>query len=115
MNELTTSLKDKRLLKPVIVLICCYTCAKSVKYDTDLASPSDRLECENISTPSKHVKSDNYRMLTGLTVMCTAHGERILISIRCQTDCVESKFDGQTDTCSDYSAKLLVVQRNKLS
>ena len=78
MNELTASLKDKRLLKPVIVLIYCYTCAKSVKYDTDLATPSDRLECENKSTPSKHVKSGNYRMLTGLTVMYTARSERRL-------------------------------------
>ena len=45
-----------------------------------------------------------------LTVMCTTRGERRLISIRCQKECVESKYDGQTDTHSEYSAHLWVVQ-----
>ena len=39
-----------------------------------------------------------------LTVMCTTHGERRLISIRCQKECLESKLDGQTGPHSDNSA-----------
>ena len=48
-----------------------------------------------------------------LTVVCTTHGERKLISIRCQKECLESKLDGHTDVHSDYIAYcmyLLVVQ-----
>ena len=45
------------------------------------------------------------------TVMCTLRCERsISISIRCQKECAESKLDGQTDSPSDYSAQLGVVQ-----
>ena len=39
-----------------------------------------------------------------LPVMCTTHGERRLISIRCQKECLESKLEGQMDSHSDYSA-----------
>ena len=39
-----------------------------------------------------------------LTVMCTTHGVRRLISIRCQKECLESKFDGQTNSHNDHSA-----------
>ena len=37
-------------------------------------------------------------------------GERRKISIWCQKECVESKLDGQTNSHSDYSAHLWVVQ-----
>ena len=49
-------------------------------------------------------------MLNQLTVMCTTHGERRLISIWCQKECLESKLDRQTDARGDYSAYLWVVQ-----
>ena len=39
-----------------------------------------------------------------LTVMCTTHGERKLISIQCQNEFLKSKLDGQTDSHNDYSA-----------
>ena len=42
--------------------------------------------------------------------MCTTHGERRLISIRCHKESFESKSDGQTDSHSDYSAFLWVMQ-----
>ena len=45
-----------------------------------------------------------------LTNVCTTHGECILISIRCSKECLESKLDRQTDSHSDYSAYLRVVQ-----
>ena len=35
--------------------------------------------------------------------MCTTRGERRLISIRCQKECLENKLDGQTDLHSDYN------------
>ena len=41
--------------------------------------------------------------------MCTTYGERKSMGIRCQKKCLESKFDGQTDSHSDYSAYLRVV------
>ena len=41
-----------------------------------------------------------------LTVMCTTRGERRLIRIRCQKECVESILNGQTDSHSDYRSKL---------
>ena len=49
-----------------------------------------------------------------LTVMCTAHGGRRLISLRCQKECLVSKLDGHTDVHGDYIAYcvyLLVVQK----
>ena len=45
-----------------------------------------------------------------LTVMCTAHGERRLISIRYKKECLESKLNGQMDSHSDYSVYLRVVE-----
>ena len=37
------------------------------------------------------------------------HGERKLISIQCQMECVESKLDGQ-DSHSDYILHMRLVQ-----
>ena len=42
--------------------------------------------------------------------MCMTHGEHRLISSRCQKEDLESIFNGQTDSHSDYSAYLRVVQ-----
>ena len=42
--------------------------------------------------------------------MCTSSGERRSISIPCQKECLESKLDGWTDSHSDDSAHLRVVQ-----
>ena len=36
------------------------------------------------------------------------HGERRLISIQCQKECLENKLDGQTDSHSDNSSHLLI-------
>ena len=41
--------------------------------------------------------------------MCMTYGERRLISIWWQKECLESKMDGQTDSHSDYSAYLRVL------
>ena len=48
--------------------------------------------------------------LNQLTVMCTTRGEKRLISVQFQKECVESKLDGQMDSHADYSAHLRVVQ-----
>ena len=42
--------------------------------------------------------------------MCSTRGERRLIRIWYQKECVESKLDGQTDSHSDYSLQLWAVQ-----
>ena len=47
---------------------------------------------------------------TQLTVMCTTLGERRLTSNRCQKECVENKFDRQTDSHSEHSVHLRAVQ-----
>ena len=36
--------------------------------------------------------------------MCTAHGERTIITVRYQTEYVEHKLDEQTDSHSGHSA-----------
>ena len=53
--------------------------------------------------------SEHVGMLTKnqLDVMCTTHGERSLVSIRCQKECLESKLDGQTLSHSDNSLYLI--------
>ena len=46
-----------------------------------------------------------------MTVMCTAHGERTIISVKYQTECVERKLDEQTDSHSGYSTHLRVERK----
>ena len=42
------------------------------------------------------------------TIICTTygHGERSLLSIWYQKECLENKLEGQTDSHSDFSAYL---------
>ena len=47
-----------------------------------------------------------------LPVMCTAHGERTIITVRYQTEHVEHKLDEKTDSHSGYSAHLQVVRKS---
>ena len=42
--------------------------------------------------------------------MWKTRGEHKFINIRCQKECVESKYDGQMDSHSDYSAHLWVIK-----
>ena len=51
-------------------------------------------------------------MCNQLPVMCTAHGESKIITVRYQTEYVEHKLDEQTDSHSGYSAHLRVVRKS---
>ena len=60
--------------------------------------------------PRNRIQS-NY-MCNQLPVMCTAHGESKIITVRFQTEYVEHKLDEQTDSHSGYSAHLRVVRKS---
>ena len=51
-------------------------------------------------------------MQNQMTVMCTAHSERTIISVKYQMECAERKNDEQTDSHSAYSTHLRVVRKD---